>query len=72
MNEQLDRIEGKVDRALRLLDGGDEPERGLIVRMDRIEQRHRTIAKITSTALGAWVVLAATAAWAWLTGWEHK
>lgn len=53
----LRRIEAKIDRTIRLLDGGDIPERGLLIRMDRLEQserrRDRWLWGVITTAIGS-------------------
>ena len=51
-----------IRRVEHLLTGNGEPEKGFIVRLDRIEERARLVAKVA----GAAIVLAATAIGAWL------
>lgn len=38
-NEDIKRIEAKVDQVLVLLTGNGTPERGIIIRLDRLEQK---------------------------------
>lgn len=50
---KLESIEQKVDRACRLLEGNGEPEKGLIVRVDRIEQKWKYLAGAFAMAITA-------------------
>lgn len=60
-SETLTRMESKIDRLDRHITGASEPGTGLIVRVDRIEQRNKLTAWLAGTALGA--ALSAIAAW---------
>jgi hypothetical protein len=51
----------KLDRLDRHITGGSEPSRGIIVRVDRLEQRGEASAWWTRTAVGAALGAAATA-----------
>lgn len=64
---QLDRIESKIDRLDHLITGGDSPNSGIIVRVDRIEQREVRRDWWTKTAMGAATVACIGTAWKWLT-----
>lgn len=50
---QLDRIEKTVTRLDKFITGGDEPGEGIIVRLDRVEQREKQRTWFARTALGA-------------------
>lgn len=52
--EAIDRIERKVDEIhVRLLGGPAEPERGIIVRLDRVEQRLKLAGWLSGAAIVA-------------------
>lgn len=51
---QLEQITATVDRLDRAITGGDDPGRGLLIRIDRLEQ--------SKSATGKWLALIGTAA----------
>lgn len=53
--QELKRINAKLDRQATLLDGGGEPSKGFIVRIDRIEQKIKAIMWFLAT-LGVSVI----------------
>tara|TARA_R110000803_G_scaffold43701_7_gene93060 strand:+ start:10400 stop:10654 length:255 start_codon:yes stop_codon:yes gene_type:complete len=54
-----------VAKMEKLLTGNGEPERGLIVRVDRIERRALRHGAVIKTILVTWVAAAAAAVFAW-------
>ena len=76
MSDQLDRIESavqvvredvaavsaKADLALRHLTGNGEPERGMILRIDRLEQRSASVVRRGHL----WIAALAAAAAGWV------
>lgn len=68
MTTQLDRIEGKVDRALLLLEGNGKPERGLVVRVDRLEQSEKRRARWVGAFGTAMIASLAGTLWGFLRG----
>jgi hypothetical protein len=61
---QLDRMEKKLDELHKLMTGNSEPHKGVIVRMDRLEQRSRATLWFVNVVLGALItaVVAGTVA----------
>jgi len=53
IDAQLSQVEKKQDRLFLLMTGNGEPERGHVLRLDRIEQRERLREKWTWTAITA-------------------
>ncbi len=50
---QLDRIEGKVDTLCLILTGDGEPQKGLVVRFDRVEQAQKRVRWFLRSVAGA-------------------
>lgn len=78
MSATLEQIDERTSRLDHILTGNGEPDRGLIVRIDRIEQRERgreeranEVRTVAYGALGTAVVAAAGFAWKLLTGGNH-
>lgn len=67
LDDQLTRIEKKIDRLDQLITGGDSPNSGIIVRVDRIEQREARRDWWTKTAMGAACAACVGTAWKWIT-----
>lgn len=57
-----------VSTLLRWKNGGDEPHRGVDVRMDRLEQSAKIQSRVTWGTLSTLGVLIASKAWDFLTG----
>ncbi len=47
-NEEHQRIEEKLDKVILLLTGNGNPERGIVVRLDRLEQWRAAVNKIVA------------------------
>ncbi len=47
-NEEHQRIEEKLDKVILLLTGNGNPERGIVVRLDRLEQWRAAVNKFLS------------------------
>lgn len=71
IHEKLDRIDEKATLACRLLNGNGNPEQGIVLRLDRIEQvqarRNKWSWLIASTVVAQFIVGSA----AWLKGYVH-
>ncbi len=50
---QLQRMEGKLDKLCELLTGNGDPQRGVVLRLDRLEQRAKGKVWAERTVLGA-------------------
>lgn len=61
--ERLEEIGGKLDRIEKFVTGDHEPEKGLLVRIDRIEQADITRRWWTQTAVGAAITAVVTSVW---------
>lgn len=48
-----DQMHGEVVRLRRIITGESEPERGLVLRVDRLEQRQERSSFLSQTAIGA-------------------
>lgn len=57
---QLQRMEGKLDKLCELLTGNGNPQRGVILRLDRLEQRAQGKVWVERTVLGAIIAAACT------------
>ena len=68
MKEQLDRIESEVVAVKHLLTGNGTPERGIIVRVDRLEQSDKTRSWWTRTAAAAGVTALVGTCWSVIRG----
>ena len=54
IEDRLERIEAKIDGVRRTLSGSDsDPSKGVIVRLDRVEQAHQRTGRIAMLAIGA-------------------
>ena len=53
-------------RLEKLLTGNGEPSKGMVVRVDRLEQAEGRRSFITKTLIGAWVAAVAGSVWAWV------
>lgn len=51
-DDVLSQISGKVDHIEALLTGGDEPEKGLLMKVDRLAQRYELWARFAWLLLG--------------------
>jgi len=71
LDDQLTRIEKKIDRLDQLITGGDSPNSGIIVRMDRIEQAEKRRNAWMLAAIGASTTAIVSAAWKWITTSGH-
>lgn len=60
---RLEEIGTKLDRIERFVTGDHEPEKGLLVRIDRIEQAEITRKWWTQTAVGAAITAIVTSVW---------
>ncbi len=60
VREYLERIERKVDRLEGHLTGNDDPEKGIIVRLDRLEQRQASQVKAFWAVVSAFTVAVAS------------
>ncbi len=56
--ESLHAMARDIREIRRLLDGADDPSRGLIVRVDRVEQNARSNSKLMWCVIGAVVIVA--------------
>lgn len=72
LDDQLTRIEKKIDRLDQLITGGDSPHSGIIVRVDRIEQAEQRRNVWTMAAIGASATAVVSAAFKWLTTSGHN
>lgn len=64
LKAKLDGLDEKLDRALYLLEGNGDPSKGLVVRVDRLEQR----GKLVWSGLGISATALITAFWSKITG----
>lgn len=64
IQEQVDRIEKKIDKLDNLLTGNGEPHKGIVVRLDRVEQREESRNKWTWIVLGASITALIKSFWA--------
>lgn len=58
----------KVNTLHRIVTGESEPERGMVVRLDRLEQARKNASWLGKTAMGAAITAAVLALWGLLTG----
>lgn len=65
-------LDQRAARVERYITGGSEPHGGLIVRVDRIEQRAESATFWTRTAIGGALTAVAGSAWALLTKTGHQ
>jgi hypothetical protein len=65
---QLDRIERRIVNIENTISGGTEPQKGFIVRIDRLERTISGATRVAWIALGAAVVSIVRAAWVILSG----
>lgn len=63
IGERLDEISGKLDRIEKFVTGDHEPEKGLLVRIDRIEQADIGRKWWTQTAVGAAITAVVASVW---------
>lgn len=68
MKTQLDRIEEELKKLNHMVTGNGTPERGIIVRLDRIEQNEKTRNKYVGAAIVAAIGAAVTTAWSKIVG----
>lgn len=61
---QLDRLESKIDKIDSFITGGSSPEKGLIVRVDRVEQREASRSKWFMVVFGTSVAALIKSFWA--------
>lgn len=61
----------KVNTLHRIVTGESEPERGMVVRLDRLEQARKNATWIGRTAMGAAITAAVLALWSLVTG-KHQ
>lgn len=66
-HEDIKAIKRDVAKVLKLLDGNGEPERGLVVRVDRIEQREKARSKVLWTVGAGALTALGTTVWGWVT-----
>jgi len=66
-NEKLDRLVAQVDRIERYLTGDDKPSEGIIVRLDRLEQKSESTTSrmnaVGVAAIGALITAGGSIAW---------
>lgn len=62
------RVEGKLDLLTELLTGNGEPSKGLVVRVDRLEQSEERQRWWVGTAVGSAAAAVFAGAWSVLTG----
>src|SRR5258706_1338642 len=60
---RMDAMEEKIDGIIVLLTGNGHPEHGLIIRMDRIEQDRKRVAKLLWTVIGSSLTIICGAVW---------
>lgn len=65
-------LHDKVDVINKILTGHDDPSRGIIVRLDRLEQTEANRRVWVTAAIGAAISSAAVTAWNFLTASSHK
>jgi len=53
MKSSHEQIRGDVVRMRRIITGESEPERGLVLRVDRLEQKQERSSLLSQTAIGA-------------------
>ena len=61
--DRLEEIAGKCDRIEKFVTGDHEPEKGLLVRIDRIEQTEIARKWWTQSALGAAITAIVASVW---------
>jgi hypothetical protein len=67
LSTQLDRMQAKLDKIDTFLTGGDDPSKGIIVRLDRVEQTQATHTKMIWTAITAGLTALGGLVVKWLT-----
>ena len=78
MNALVEQVDERTKKLDHLLTGNGDPERGVVVRLDRIEQRtlrhderEREVRGVAWTALGAGVLAIGGVVWKFITGQSH-
>jgi len=65
---QLDRIESRIVNIENTISGGADPQRGFIIRIDRLERTIASATRVAWIALGAAVVSIIRAGWVFFSG----
>lgn len=68
LRQEFKNLSEEVRKTNHLITGNGTPERGIIVRLDRVEQQNKTIARISWSAATAVVGLLVHAAWNFFGG----
>lgn len=66
IREELQPLLAAVGRLGALLDGGDDPAKGIIVRVDRLEQTEQSRKFWLTTAVSSGLLGGIASAWHWL------
>lgn len=61
---RIDQLDQRFERVESFITGDRDPEKGIIVRLDRIEQNHENRKWWTQTAVGAGLTSMIASAWA--------
>lgn len=68
IREELSPVHEAINRNRELLTGNGSPSKGVVVRLDRLEQSEARRGKWIGTATGAAIVAAVGSIWALITG----
>jgi len=68
LRQEVQALAEEVRKTNHLITGNGTPERGMVVRLDRVEQQHKTVSLITWTAASAVIGLIVHAAWTAFSG----
>ena len=63
LRQEVKALAEEVRKTNHLITGNGTPEHGMVVRLDRVEQQHKVISRISWTAASAVVGLIIHAAW---------
>lgn len=66
LREWAERMEGKVDRLDKFLTGASEPERGLNLRVGRLEDDAKRRTQVVGWTFAAAITAAVSSLWSWL------
>jgi len=68
LKQEIHSLADEVRRTNHLITGNGTPERGIVVRLDRLEQKNKTISRISWTAATALVGLVIHTVWNLVAG----
>lgn len=68
LRQEVKALTAEVRKTNALINGDETPERGIIVRLDRVEQKHKVISRVSWAAASATVGLFVHAVWNLISG----